>query len=195
MQPDPGEIDDGWDAVRLDILPWQVAGALEMLHVHDGSLQPVAEARGAQHVAVAGVGEGHVGLGVRAEPWRSQGASLAPHPPSSVEDVQVGQVGDEVLGLSGLPAFLADLLQHALGGGQEVHAKALPGPVNVDSVGRTVCICADAGGRVDRACTERGQDADEDLVLHAPLGDEVPAQTVERGQALHQALHCGLREQ
>ena len=37
VETDPGEVDDGRDAVRLDVLARQMVGPLQVLHVHDGA--------------------------------------------------------------------------------------------------------------------------------------------------------------
>ena len=142
-------------------------------------------------MTVAGVGQGHVGLRVWAEPGRSQRAWLALDPPASVEDVEVSQVSDEVLRLRRLPPFLPDVPEHALHGRKELVTQTLAGPVHVETVGDRVHLGADA--RLARSWG--GQDAVEDLVVYAPLGDEVLAGAVERAQGLHDLLRRRLVQQ
>ena len=120
VKTNPGKVDDGRDTVRLNVLPREVTRPLQVLHVHDRAFHPIGKARGAQHVPVPGVGQGHVGLGVGAETRGSQGQPLTTGVPAAVEDVLVSQVSEEELRLTRLSALLSDRLQHTLHGGEEV---------------------------------------------------------------------------
>ena len=60
MEPDSGELKDGWDSIRLDLFSSQVTRSLKMLDVDDSASHPSLLSGSTGNVTISWVGKGDI---------------------------------------------------------------------------------------------------------------------------------------
>mmetsp|Transcript_26638 Transcript_26638/g.67063 ORF Transcript_26638/g.67063 Transcript_26638/m.67063 type:complete len:636 (-) Transcript_26638:252-2159(-) len=129
VRADLHKVHKAGDAVRLDhraVL--RGLGALQPLHVHDGALHPLRHPGAVHAVAIAGVGEAHVGLRVLAEADGAVEAVVGVAGDHAIRHLDVAEVDDQVLGGRGHALSIAQQrVQSDAGHGLLVEGLALAG--------------------------------------------------------------------